>query len=55
MLAIFRGKQNYDSSYWSLRNPADNVTDEIPSGYETEDVFVQDAMDVFNLMVSGIQ
>lgn len=55
VLAIFRRKQNYDSSYWSLRKPADNVTDEIPSGYGTEDVFIQDAMDVFNLMVSSIQ
>ncbi len=55
VLAIYKGTGIYSSSCWTLRTPADDVIDSIPSGYETEDRYIRHAGDVFDLLLGGIQ
>jgi len=55
VLAIFSSNGIYGNGGWHLRTPSDDVTDGIPSGYETEDVSIEDFTTVFNLTIGGIQ
>jgi len=55
VLAVFRGTGEVSSSYWQLRTPIDDLTDEIPSGYEAEDILIESDADIMDVIGRGRQ